>query len=368
MKSCLAIGCVAFLFTAAVHAEEFDPCEPFWASKTMIGDTLFFIREAEGQPPRAKLLFAPEKILSVKSATGQIEYAEGKDYVFDKATNSFTLPEGSKIPFKNKVDMYPAKGAPQSIGACTDGQHNLFFAEGPVIHNLQTVVNYTHKGGEWTSPIPVSAAAHLPKTMAKLKAKQPLSLVMYGDSISFGYNASKITKAPPFQPCYGELVANKLKQAFGSEITFTNPSVPGWSTGNGIQNIKKVTDAKPDLVMLAFGMNDASGRLAPANYSAAIKKMMELVKAAQPDAEFILVATMTGNSEWTGAAPDFYPKYRDELAKLCGDGVVLADVTSMWTELLKTKKFADLTGNNVNHPNDFGQRVYAQVIWSLFKP
>ena len=46
-------------------------------------------------------------------------------------------------------------------------------------------------------------------------------------------------------------------------------------------------------------------------------------------------------------------------------GVALADMTSMWTEMLKYKKDSDLTGNGVNHPNDFGHRVYAQVLSSL---
>ena len=36
---------------------------------------------------------------------------------------------------------------------------------------------------------------------------------------------------------------------------------------------------------------------------------------------------------------------------------VLADMTSIWEALLKRKTFYDLTGNGVNHPNDFGHCV-----------
>ena len=60
-----------------------------------------------------------------------------------------------------------------------------------------------------------------------------------------------------------------------------------------------------------------------------------------------------------------FPKYRDELAKLCEPGVALADMTSVWDECLKRKKDWDLTGNGVNHPNDFGHRMYAQVLSTL---
>jgi hypothetical protein len=30
------------------------------------------------------------------------------------------------------------------------------------------------------------------------------------------------------------------------------------------------------------------------------------------------------------------------------------------------KNFSDISGNNVNHPNDFGHRLYAHVILELF--
>jgi hypothetical protein len=46
--------------------------------------------------------------------------------------------------------------------------------------------------------------------------------------------------------------------------------------------------------------------------------------------------------------------------------VALADVTTPWLEILKKKNFSDLSGNNVNHPNDFGHRLYANVILELF--
>ena len=37
-----------------------------------------------------------------------------------------------------------------------------------------------------------------------------------------------------------------------------------------------------------------------------------------------------------------------------------------WEKLLTRKNFADLSGNNVNHPNDFGHRLYAEVLFTIF--
>ena len=93
--------------------------------------------------------------------------------------------------------------------------------------------------------------------------------------------------------------------------------------------------------------------------------MIKAVHAKLPETEFVLVATMLGNANWTYLKADLFPQYRDALAQLCGEGVVLADLTSMWAELLKQKKDWDMTGNGVNHPNDFGHRIYAQVLTAL---
>jgi len=43
-------------------------------------------------------------------------------------------------------------------------------------------------------------------------------------------------------------------------------------------------------------------------------------------------------------------------------GSALADVTAVHSRLLASKRYVDMTGNNVNHPNDFLTRVYAMVV------
>ena len=48
--------------------------------------------------------------------------------------------------------------------------------------------------------------------------------------------------------------------------------------------------------------------------------------------------------------------------------MALADVTAVWELLLKHKHDLDLTGNGLNHPNDFGHRLYAQAILARIPP
>ena len=83
-----------------------------------------------------------------------------------------------------------------------------------------------------------------------------------GDSISAGCNASGWAEGVPFQPAYPELLRRNLAERFQSHVTLVNPSVGGTDTAWVLNAIDKVIESKPDLVIIAFGMNDAAGRTA----------------------------------------------------------------------------------------------------------
>jgi hypothetical protein len=96
--------------------------------------------------------------------------------------------------------------------------------------------------------------------------------------------------------------------------------------------------------------------------------MIDAIRAGRPETEFVLVATMLGNRDWIRLKSENFPAYREALKALAGPGIAVADVTSVWEEFLNRKCDWDQTGNGVNHPNDFGHRVYAQVVCDLLIP
>ena len=146
-----------------------------------------------------------------------------------------------------------------------------------------------------------------------------------------------------------------------------NLAVGGTDTGWGLTQIDKVITAQPQLVILAFGMNDSAGRSAQ-SYQETTKAMIAKIRETLPECEFILVASMLGNRDWIRLKHEAFPQYRDALNELVEPGIALADLTSIWTGFLELKQDWDQTGNGVNHPNDFGHRVYAQVITTLLDP
>jgi lysophospholipase L1-like esterase len=363
----------AFACCAAVgFAEEpnkpwaFDAAllKPFWLSPIMEGESVVFLKDGASAKPKASLLFPPTKILSVHNSAGNVTYAEGKDYVWKPSTREIVLPPGSKITFKTPRDLrWPSK--PQHALPRRDGKGGVLHDEGHIYPDMQTIVTYEYAIGAWKGPKPSFDASRLPRTLEMLQKKKPLTIALLGDSISTGCNASAWLKIAPFQPAWQDLLVKNLETVYGSKIVLKNFAVGGTVSEWGLQNIGKVVDVKPDLVILAFGMNDA-GSVPGAKYQANIRGMIDAVRKAQPQAEFILVATMRGNPDW--AVQDLFPVYRDALAELCKPGIALADMTSIWTELLKHKKYVDITGNGVNHPNDFSHRIYAQVLSCLLIP
>lgn len=55
-------------------------------------------------------------------------------------------------------------------------------------------------------------------------------------------------------------------------------------------------------------------------------------------------------------------EYADALRQLAGAGVALADVQSVQKRLMERKRYVDMTGNWLNHPNDYLARIHAQVL------
>ena len=311
----------------------------------MYEESLFFIG-AEGASSTASLLFAPERVLSFHDATRETTFEEGRDYEVRRDERTVVRLPGSRMPCTPAEDVA-----------------RLICADDDAFHRRQVEVTYTHAGG-WDGLRPRCGDEAVPGTIRRLRAAEPVRVAMTGDSISEGYNASGFIRVPPFQAAYGALIAAGLEQAYGSPIELHNFAVAGWTSDHGLADVERVVSANPQLVIVAYGMNDAS-YASPAELAGNVSALIDQVRRTSPDAEFVVVSPMLPNPEADPRVMPRFPGYRDALARLSGRGVVLADVTTLWTQLLARKAYYDVTGNGLNHPNDFGHRLYAQVILAL---
>ncbi len=337
---------------------------PFWEGEVVHGESILFLKDPKTGQASGSVLFPVLEVLSVRDSSGTITYEQGKDYLWKKGTRELILPAGSRIISKTSAQMRRPANSQKYRLTHRDGNGEILFGGRLEYHNLQTCVTYRHAPGLWKSTLPHFDRNALPRVIEKLQKGKPVSIVVLGDSISSGCNASGWANGKPYQPAYPGLLQRHLEANYRSKVTLNNLSISGKSTPWALTMVEQVVALKPDLLILAFGMNDSAGR-STKEYKANTKLMIQKVREQLPACEFILVASMLGNADWTTLHHERFPEYRDALAELCEPGIALADVTSIWAGMLKQKKFIDLTGNGVNHPNDFGHRVYAQIISAL---
>ncbi len=82
----------------------------------------------------------------------------------------------------------------------------------------------------------------------------------------------------------------------------------------------------------------------------------------------LLVSTMVPNPNavngWYGNQPLQEKKLQELAEEYRENGIScsVACMTSVSLDVLKYKDFHDYSGNNINHPNDFFARVYAQTL------
>lgn len=338
---------------------------PIWEGDTVFYETAMFL----GETGECKLLYAPTKILGVYDYGLQKEYVEGVDFVLEG--NVIKRLQGGSMPYANFEDIYAALPGQYEIAVeksrCPDyvaGREYMTYGETDTYTKKQFAISYTHDD-KWAGKVPQGKGERFPNTIKFLSKEKRLNVVFYGDSITTGCNSSGTDlggNVPPYADSFPVMIQKKLQNIYEATVGVRNVAVGGWATVNGLDAFnERVLAEHADLMVLAYGMNDRGTPLD--KYKEMIADMVCRFKKFNPDGEVVLVAPMLPNVEtdWLKNQPLFAEKLY-ELEKEY-PFVAVADMTQMHWDILSTgKRYRDMTGNNINHPNDFIARVYAQVI------
>lgn len=331
----------------------------YWTGGRTVNESVLPMRGEDGMIAPISLMYPIEAVESVWNAELTKPYIPGRDYKVEDG--KLIIPEGSTIPVLNYSDLYLSELLDANGFEATRSGY-IFFTEGDFFHKAQLAVTYTHTA-PWEGSVPPARGQQLPLTVGKLKNSQPLTIVYYGDSITAGCNSSAVINAQPYAARWTDLVTQKLRILYPeASITAWNEAVGGTDSAWGAQHASTVASRNPDLVVIAFGMNDATQQARTAAYAESIRQIMDTVRAANPACEFILVSSMRSNAEAWQFQGEKLPGYLKALQEMTGEGVALADMTTLHDDLLTRKRFRDMTGNNINHCNDFLARAYAQLI------
>ncbi|MDR1734447.1 MAG: SGNH/GDSL hydrolase family protein [Oscillospiraceae bacterium] len=339
---------------------------PIWQTGIQYNEALTPLALPDGQLPDFSLLYPIGEVLSVRDSSLAVEYTAGTDYTV--ASGKLRIPPGSSIPTYPYTFAYPAEASGDFRIQRADDGHYIELGNGTdSFHVTQLAVTYRPAAGTaFPGAIPAPQARFLPHTLTKLENKEPLKLLVLGDSISFGCQASGWGGFQPYMPPYYELVRQSLEAKYSTSIDMVNESIGGKQSDFGAENAAAFAEAhNPDLVILAFGMNDGFG-VSVMDYYRNMLKAMSAFRAHNASVEFILVATMLPNP--AVAMKSMHAEYLLPLKTLSGRGAALADMTSVTAAVLSRKQnYTDIAGNNFNHPNDWMVRVYAQTVLACFE-
>lgn len=330
---------------------------PYWTGNIMHDESAFVMENEDGSILPIKLLYKPDEILSVTDSTLRITYKEGVDYKLENGVLT-VLTEGS-IPRMKYSDYYLDEPIEGKSFMRQNGKY-LAYAETVLTYPKQIAVTYTHSD-KWEGYIPEAQGEKLSRFTNKLENKKPVKILLYGDSISEGANATCTSNREPKMPKFIDLFVNALKKKYGYEdISYVNTSVGGKNCGWGRETVAENALAYDfDLAIIAFGMNNVFTPLE--KFHDDIKAIRDKIAEEKPECEFILVATMLPNKELKSFwGNQIYQK--DVLGRLADKRTVVANMTDYHASMLEHKMFYDMTGNNVNHPNDFLIRGYAQLL------
>lgn len=359
---------------SAADLEEYDLktyMKPLWEGDTVYAETAFVLKERDGSVAPIRLLYDVGKIISVRNFALDTLYEEGKDYTVEKG--KLVVEEDGAIGRDVALDYgkyyLDAPTAWSWTGVNGGGLLKTEIENGAKgLTQWQIAVTYTHAEGKSALSVPQSKSEKFSKTLQKLKNGERTNVVCLGDSISAGWSASGYVycNIAPYCPNYFTLFTDYLADYYKNDkINADNYSVGGMKTdwGKEEKQIASVVGSKPDLLILAFGMNDGvAGGFTAEEYKNNMQAIIDGVRENCPDTEIMLVSPMLPNAEIANMLVNQYA-YVNALNALAeaNENVAVADVGTACLEMLSVKKFRDFSANNINHPNDFFHRVYAQV-------
>jgi len=324
---------------------------PFWKADTIYNETVLLFA-INGKAAEGKLLYMPDKILSIKKFDLSATYRAGIDYTTDG--NVITRMQNSAMPFR----------ADTSFNTKTD----LAWFN---IQSQWVVVTYS-RHEKWDGPVPQYKGSSMPRVIARLKAKKPLKIVALGMSITRGMDVSGYDTVPPYMPTYVSLFGRQLKKAYRyNNIELYNAGLPGATVDWGAQYADKyINPVKPDLVIIDFGMNDF-WRYTPEQFKGYIQTIINKVKAGNVNAEFLLISNMKFDPDYildTDKNKEFYVSnmegYSHVLKEMEAKGIINLDMTSLSDAIYCHKQAKDCIVNPL-HPNDYMARWYAQGLSQL---
>lgn len=355
-----AVARIASVATAPFQqAQPLSLPAPWWNSNTMVDEPIL---PSVGRDTY-QMWRGIGSITQVRDRNTGTVYSQGTDYTLTTDGNLY-IPPSSTIPRVSADFIHTVEPNTPAIYQPWDKQGNplRIYAD---FQQHQIAVSYVANtdaaARPYTWPLPYNFRH-------KLQTGQPVYVTFVGDSITVGGDSTKLLGIAPQQPAYAELVMGWIASQYPGQVFYRNRAVAGTVSANGAADAANlVGDTYSDLIVIAYGMNDATGPVSRSAFEANLQTIINAARStnANPNADVLLVSSWPGNGNWAPLYWGAFVDYYGAMTELAGtmNGVFVANVTSTtWDSILARKHFEDITSNGVNHPNDWMHTVYATLV------
>ncbi|MBQ8344983.1 MAG: GDSL family lipase [Clostridia bacterium] len=204
----------------------------------------------------------------------------------------------------------------------------------------------------------------------------PITIVAFGDSVTHGALRSQ----NDYESVYHHRLAKKLSAVRDYvPVNVINAGIGGLTARGSLERMERqVFSHHPDLVIVAFGLNDVNGSLE--HYLEALEtifrrsvesgaetvfltpNMLNTYVAEDTPTEYIEYAHKTADYQNSGRM-DEYMAAACELARSMG--VKVADCYARWKKRSETEDTTMLLINRINHPTAEMHELFADTIFQL---
>ena len=332
--------------------------QPFWESSDIKEEILVFVEEND--VISATLAFDNPQNVVLRDRTGRI-FEKDKDYM---QRGNQVIAINKDIPYL-KAEWLRNENVPREL----PNENETYNIEGCLLidplylKNMQIFADYsTDKKCDLEV---VSNDIRLPETKRLLNEEKKLKIALFGDSISNAANSSFEMGFSGFTHWITPAI-EYIQGESGATVEFVNVSRSGYGTEWALEAVEeKLGKEHVDLTVIAFGMNDGSADMSVETFVQNVSKLIDDIRNYNPNTEFVLVATPIPNADCKSVYKE-QVHYIDGLRALEGEGIAVVNMTEVFIWLLKRKRYCEISGNNLNHPNDFGYRFYTDAFKLLF--
>ena len=337
-----------------------------------------------------QLLYPISEVISVRNYGLDKHYVLGVDYEIT-ADGKLKILEGGAIPqYQNAPikDITDASTNWEKSWPVSETQHISTWGD-DVIPAYGISVTYKHTT-TWENGFKgftqADQTSKIPTTVNKLTNGNDVNVVFFGDSVTVGWSSSGLNQTvynadnsttkvdslnvKPYASTWANMFIENLKGRYSNaNINAYNLALSGkdsaWGKNNIVARLGLISET-PDLIVIAFGLNDSLDNYTSVeSYKANIEAIIANARAvAGADTEFLLVSPFLPNMNCSRFDITTFTGYENALKEIANsDSLIgLVTVTSYFKEIIKSKNVSDYLSQNINHGNDFANRIYAQSL------